>query len=154
MTRDTSSTCASSMTCPARRAAMYCGVPGPPDERPDSGSPYTLGKSGALPLTGLLLAPVKSVSVGDSGSCEEDVSVMRDSELVRSRLCARFCMLRGLESWSRSLASSRESEPRLMASSLCRVRWKAVPYAMISSRLNICKRQNSQLAAKVSNGLP
>ena len=121
MTRDTSSMASSSSGGPPRR--MYCGVPMPPDERPESGSPYTLGKSGAEPDTGLLDAPVKSVSVGLSGMGAEDDSVMRESEFVRSSDCARFCIDRGFESCSRSLASSRESEPRLIASSLCRVRW-------------------------------
>lgn len=75
---------------------------------------------------GLELPPVSPVEVvGESGGGSlEDVSVMRDKEKVRSRDCARFCKDLGLvATCSLSLASNSESEPLLMASSECLVRW-------------------------------
>ena len=60
--------------------------------------------------------------VGESGGGRFDDSVMRERENVRSRDWARFWRERGLEICSLSLASRSESEPRLIASSLCLVR--------------------------------
>jgi hypothetical protein len=86
------------------------------------GGPYTLGNEGAVAEDGLELPPVSPVDVvGDSGTPLED-SVIRERENVKSSDWARFCSERGLEICSLSFASSRESEPRLMASSECLVR--------------------------------
>lgn len=90
-------------------------------ERDDTGLAYTLGNDGAVTDVGLdPPVSVKDVS-GDSGRERRDVSVMRCSDIVRSRDCARFVRERGFERWSFSFASSSESDPRLSASSLWRV---------------------------------
>ena len=121
MTLDTSSIASSSRTRPVRR--IDCGVPGIPDGRTDDGGPYTLGNEGAVAEVGLELGPVSPTEfVGESGATKREDSVMRDREAVKSRDCARFCSDRGLPSCSFNFASRRESEPRLAASSTCRVR--------------------------------
>lgn len=91
----------------------------------DIGGPYTLGNDGAVTEVGLELPPVSPVDVvGDSGGGNlEEASVMRESENVKSSDWARFCNVRGFEIWSFNLASRSESDPRLMASSECLVRW-------------------------------
>jgi len=67
---------------------------------------------------GLEFPPSPVEFVGDSGGGKrDDDSVMRDSEEVKSRDCARFCSDRGFEICSFILVSRRESEPRLSASS-------------------------------------
>lgn len=86
------------------------------------GGPYTLGNEGAVADEGLELSPVSPVDVvGDSGTPLED-SVIREREKVKSSDWARFCSERGLEICSFSFASSRESDPRLKASSECLAR--------------------------------
>lgn len=76
---------------------------------------------------GLELPPVSPPAVevvGDSGGIILELdSVILEREYVRSSDWARFVRERGLFSWSLSLASRRESEPRLRASSVeCLVR--------------------------------
>lgn len=89
------------------------------------GGPYTLGNDGAVPEIGLEFPPVSPPVVevvGESGGIMELDSVIFEREYVRSRDWARFVKERGLVSWSLSLASRSESEPRLIASSVCLVR--------------------------------
>lgn len=87
-------------------------------ERLDMGGPYTLGNDGAVADVGLEFPPVELV--GDPGGGIPEDSVMRDNDIERSRLCARLLKERDLELeiCSFSLASRRESEPRLRASSV------------------------------------
>ena len=82
------------------------------------GDAYTLGNDGAVTDVGL--DPPVSVSEvsGDSGRERRDDSVMRERDIVRSSDWARLVSERGFERWSLSLASKRESEPRLSESSL------------------------------------
>lgn len=85
--------------------------------------PYTLGKEGAVAEIGLEFPPVSFPElVGDSGGGRPDDSVIRDSEYVKSSDCARFVKERGLENCSFNLASRSESDPRLIASSVCLAR--------------------------------
>ena len=66
---------------------------------------------------------------GGGGNVEPD-SVIRDSENVKSRDWARLFNERGcFVTCSFSLASRRESDPRLIASCVCLERWGIpVPY--------------------------
>lgn len=86
------------------------------------GGPYTLGNEGAVAEDGLELPPVSPVDVAGDSGVPLDASVIRERENVRSRDWARFCSERGLEICSFNFASSRESDPRLIASSECLVR--------------------------------
>ena len=126
MTRETSSTGSSSYPMPGR--VVPCAAPLPIRVpliavRPVPGGPYTLGNSGTVAEVGLdvpfVPVPVTDVS-GDSGRERPDrgASLMRVSENVKSRDCARFVSDRGFVSWwSFNFDSRRESEPRLRASS-------------------------------------
>ncbi len=91
-------------------------------DRDDIGGPYTLGNEGAVAEVGLEFPPVELV--GEPGGGKPVDSVMRDSDMERSRLCARLLNERGLELeiCSFNLASRSESEPRFRASSVVRVR--------------------------------
>ena len=114
MTRDTSSTASSSRIAPLRPTLLWVDAPA---ERDEIGEAYTLGKDGALSDVGL--DPPVSVREfsGESGRDKRDVSLIRERDMVRSRDWARLLSDRGLVSWSFNLASSKESEPRLRASS-------------------------------------
>jgi hypothetical protein len=117
MTLETSSTWAASRIRPDRWAEVPIIA--------DFGGAYTLGKDGADAEFGLEFSPVSPVDVvGDSGGARREVvSAIRESDIVKSSDCARFCRERGLEMCSLSLASKSESDPRLDASSACFVRW-------------------------------
>lgn len=132
MTRDTSSTGSSSRPKPERFMAWMPGPRGGPCPpitvpRAPAGGPYTLGNNGAVADDGLEVpfvpVPPNDVS-GESGrdKPERGASLIRDSEKVKSRDCARFVNERGFVSWSFIFESSSESEPRLIASSAVSVR--------------------------------
>jgi hypothetical protein len=95
-----------------------CGVPLP---EPRAGGPYTLGNERVAPAGPSVATYSSSVGLSGINVVDED-SVMRESD-VKSRERARSLMERACVSWSRSLASSSESDPRFATSSLCRERW-------------------------------
>lgn len=117
--------------------------------------PYTLGNEGAVAEIGLELPPVSLPELlGDSGGGRPDVSVMRESEYVRSNDWARFVRERGLEICSFILASRRESEPRLSASSVC-LALLGIPVPCVKLKLTenseIKRYHNARSEASVSN---
>ena len=115
MTLETSSTASSSSTMPERPMLLCVEAAA---ERLDAGEAYTLGNDGVLMDVGLD-PPVSVIEFsGESGRASLEDSLIRESDIVRSRDCARLVSDRGFDNWSFSFASRRESEPRLSASSL------------------------------------
>lgn len=78
---------------------------------------------------------VEPVGEGGGGNLEA-CSEIRDSESVKSSDCALFVRDRGFVSCSLSLASNKESEPRLTGSSRWRERWTGIPPERYRMKLN------------------